>query len=193
MKLLWLDLETTGLDPRQDDVLELACAIADLSTPFDITPTEPGSFLLGYRWSPQYWDPFVREMHTKNGLIADLELSGKNCRSAREVEAKLLTMVPDEADREEKTVLAGSTISFDLEFLRNTMPTLAKRLSHRVYDVSAVKLFCRSLGMPKIPKQEAHRAAADVLESIAHARLCAEWLKKLGGPTVSSYAGKTIS
>ena len=57
------------------------------------------------------------------------------------------------------------------------MPRLAARFSHRHYDVSAVKLFCRSLGMPKPPKAEAHRATADVLESIAHARLCAEWLR----------------
>ena len=56
------------------------------------------------------------------------------------------------------------------------MPTLDKRLSYRHYDVSAVKLFCQSLGMPKLPKAEAHRAKDDILESIAHAKKCADWL-----------------
>jgi oligoribonuclease len=192
MKLLWLDLETTGLNPREDDVLEVAYAFADLKTPFEITPTVPGSSLIKYRWLPAYWDPFVRDMHTKNGLIAELELDGLNTRGAAEVERKLLGLVPEEPDREERTVLAGSTVSFDLEFLRCTMPTLASRLSHRVYDVSAVKLFCRSLGMPKLPKQEAHRATADVLESIEHAKACAEWLKTYG-TTITTYRWLTRS
>ncbi len=60
------------------------------------------------------------------------------------------------------------------------MPTLAERFSHRYYDVSAVKLFCRSLGMPKPQPAEAHRAMADIQESIAHARQCARWLRTGG-------------
>jgi len=41
-----------------------------------------------------------------------------------------------------------------------------------------IRLFCESLGMPEIPKCEAHRAPADVLEAIDHGRQCAEWLAK---------------
>jgi hypothetical protein len=77
-------------------------------------------------------------------------------------------------------VLAGDSVHFDLGFVRYHMPTLAKRLSHRVYDVSAIKLFCRSLGMPKIERKEdpVHRAAGDVLRSIEHAKYCADWLAR---------------
>ena len=39
-----------------------------------------------------------------------------------------------------------------------------------------MKLFCQSLGMPKIPKAEAHRAMADVEESARHGSLCLDWL-----------------
>ena len=38
MKIFWLDLETTGLDPQRDSILELAIAEADLQQPFEIGP-----------------------------------------------------------------------------------------------------------------------------------------------------------
>jgi oligoribonuclease len=184
MKLLWLDLETSGLDPRRDDVLELAYAVSDLERPFEIAQVgglHVGSFLLRYRWAHQTWDPRVREMHTKNGLIADLERNGMNCRYLAEAERKILKHVPEVEDYNERPVIAGASVGpFDLQFIRNVMPTLAARLSHRAYDVSAIKLFCRSLGMSQLPRGEAHRAAADVLEAVAHAKACAEWLVENG-------------
>ncbi len=73
-------------------------------------------------------------------------------------------------------MLAGSSIHFDHAFLAVHMPRFAARLSHRHYDVSAIKLFCQSLGADKFPKAEAHRAKDDIAESIAHAKACAEWL-----------------
>ena len=75
-----------------------------------------------------------------------------------------------------KFLLAGSSIHFDLGFLRVHMPKLAAKFSHRLFDVSAIKLFCESLGMPKLPKAEAHRAMVDVEESFAHYKACADWV-----------------
>ena len=96
------------------------------------------------------------------------------------VEDELLKFIPEVEDKDERATFAGSSVHFDLGFIRVHMPRLAKRLSHRVYCVSAVQLFCRSLGMAKPPKgPEPHRAAADVLASIERAKLCSDWL---GGP-----------
>jgi oligoribonuclease len=178
-KLLWLDCETTGLDSVADDLLEVAWAFADFDDPFDVGSVE--SSVVRYPDSRypniSHLSPFILEMHTKNGLLAE-------CRhrliGVADLEEALLSTVPEVADKEDRTVLAGSTISFDHAFLKAKMPRLAARLSHRHYDVSAVKLFCQSLGMPKIPKAEAHRAKEDILESIAHARWCAEWLMREG-------------
>ena len=172
MQLAYLDLETTGLDPSRDVVLEIAVSLADLSSPFDARPAYHA--VLRYNADASgALDPFVREMHTKNGLLAEC-LRGRD--DFAKVEEELLALVPEVADRDERPTLAGSSVHFDHAFLRVHMPELAKRFSHRHYDVSAVKLFCRSLGMPKLPRAEAHRAREDVLESIAHARLCAGWL-----------------
>ncbi len=174
-----MDLETTGLDPRKDDILEVAFAIADLSRPFHLLDSIK-SWVTIYRWDSAYWDPKVRAMHTENGLIAE---ATRSTTYVNQVERELLPLVPLEADYNDKPVLAGSSVHFDLSFLRNCMPSLAMRLSHRTYDVSAVKLFCRSLGMPKLPRAEAHRASADILESIVHAQSCVEWLTQRCAPT----------
>jgi len=177
MKLYYLDLETTGLSPERDVLLELAIAEADLERPFDIGPVQSWVFQFADAANVAI-DPFVRTMHTRNGLLAECAQSSTTVRA---VEEHLLTLVPEVTDREDTPTLAGSSVHFDHGFLRVHMPRLAARFSHRHYDVSAVKLFCRSLGMPKPPKAEAHRAAADVLESFAHAVVCAEWLEIANG------------
>lgn len=171
MKLFWLDLESTGLDPAKDQILEFAIAEADLSDPFKIGLTLNGVFAAP---PVEQLTPFIVDMHTKNGLLAECALPGRP--TIAEVEQILLDRVPAEKEYENRPTLAGSSVHFDHAFLKTHMPTLAARFSHRHYDVSAVKLFCRSLGMAKPPVAEAHRAMADVMESIAHARLCARWL-----------------
>lgn len=173
MKIHWLDLETTGLDPQKETILEIAVMEADLSRPFE-TRSICDSAIFFPKEKHESLTPFIREMHTKNGLLE--ACSHDSCPTIPEVERWLIDCIPEVLDREDMPTLAGSTVHFDHAFLRVHMPTLAARFSHRHYDVSAVKLFCRSLGMDKPPKAEAHRAHDDILESIDHARLCARWL-----------------
>ena len=180
MRLYWLDLETTGLDPNADNILEIAVAVSVLERPFEAT--DAMSVVLRYpsangsKGVPSL-HPVVEEMHTKNGLLAECR---RSLLGIADVEESLLSIVPETTDREDMPTLAGSSVHFDHAFLRAKMPRLAARFSHRHYDVSAVKLFCQSLGMGKLPKAEAHRAAADIRESIAHAEQCAEWLADRG-------------
>lgn len=179
MDLLWIDIETTGLDERRCAILEVSLSRADLSDPFNATPVYDSvvSFPRS-RWPeiPEKDREFIIDCHTKNGLLT--ECNSLDAPTLYEVEERLLRLVPLATRRDDMPVLAGSSVHFDHAFLKVHMPALAARLSHRHYDVSAFKLLCQSLGMPKFRKAEAHRSRSDVEESIQHGKECVQWLRQ---------------
>lgn len=198
MRLLWADLETSGLDPTRHAILEVAVGLADLADPFTLKTMdrfvlrfadvhtfgrpcrEPSVALVGRKDDDGPcpacdFSPEARAMHEKTGLLEECRIS---TATIGDVEAYLLTLVHGQPERgDDKPTLAGSSVHFDHGFLRVHMPRFAARVSHRHYDVSAVKLFCESLGMPRIAKALAHSATADIQESVRHAKACAEWLR----------------
>jgi oligoribonuclease (3'-5' exoribonuclease) len=206
------DLETSGLDEQNDQVLEVHMRVGairsggytDYGTPDGITIVLPISS------DVRLWHPAVVSTHTKNGLIveshkllADLAKHVReDCSGTEELlETECMTEIAcaealEEADEllcsyldcsyplgqkpAPKWTLLGNSVHFDLRFVRRLFPQFAARLSHRVIDVSAVRVFCESLGLPYIKDEPAHRAAADVTESIKSFERYQTWARDLG-------------
>lgn len=189
--LFWVDLETTGLDPREDKILEIAWTLTRFEFPYD--EVDKGYALVKQRVDPlEFMDDVVREMHTKNGLLKDLESFPVRGGASAWCDVVLdLMRISDgwptsKEDKDRRVVIAGSTAKFDLDFLKHDACEFTDRLSHRVFDASNMYLVCRSLGMPKIPKPPeddacSHRARYDVDRSIETMRTCVRWITGMAG------------
>lgn len=173
-RVVFLDLETTGLDPKKDYILEIAVVVARF-TALDsaYVQPEPGLELqqvINVPGAAAFMDDFVRQMHTDNQLIYAVQTSNKSCRSTEaDVIVKLLEwgFVPG------KTTLAGSSVHFDRGFLRESMPNLERFFHHRLLDVSAFRALAERIVAPNIDAllrtifgRTEHRALPDCMGSI---------------------------
>lgn len=166
-KLVWVDLEMTGLDPASCVILEIATIVtspdlAEVTEGPSITIGQPESVLLAM-------DPVVQEMHQRSGLWQRV-LEAK--ATLAEAEAESLAFV---AAHVEKGVapLCGNSVWKDKVFLEKYMPAFVGHLHYRIVDVSTLKELVRrwypaSFHAPK--KKEVHRALDDIRESIEELR-----------------------
>lgn len=203
--LLFLDVESTGLDPHIEHLLEITAVLTSFQHPY--TETRRRSLLVfgpgSHRLLAGECDPFIQDMHERSGLTAalrsvvePLETTHANVmlryvledeerrpvtgriEFAEKVLLDLVDSVGPIEDKDERVVLAGSTVAFDQGFLRVHMPELTKRLSYRTFDVSALRMFAQGLGWQAPPRGEiAHRTSADVDYSLSLAREIGRWVQ----------------
>jgi oligoribonuclease len=163
LKLIWIDLEMTGLNPDLDVVLEIACIV----TGPDLVPIDQyHAVIFQPEAALERMSDFVRDMHTRNGLIQRVRGSRTELKEA---EAATLAMIAKHAKPGEG-VLAGNSIHQDRRFMYRHMPALEGYLHYRQVDVSTLKVL-REAWHPNVPKFEKpgkdHPALADIKESIA--------------------------
>ncbi len=159
-RLVWVDLETTGLDPERDVILEVAIVITDGK----LEELTHASWVVKPEGSLPSLDPIVGQMHGSSGLLADAWTMGQPLHQV-DVRAAAAVFKLGAAGGP----IAGSTPQFDLAFIRKYMPILAGCFNHRVFDVSSLKqACCNSTGhdSPDDGTKPAHRALADIRDSI---------------------------
>lgn len=164
-RIVWVDLEMTGLDPSRHVIVEVAALVTDA----ELNIIDDGVDLVVHATDAELaeMDDFVTEMHSSNGLLNDIKASTVSIRDAEDA---VLELVAKHCDPAHPAPLAGNSIATDRAFIRAQMPRLDDALHYRMIDVSTVKELSRRW-FPKAyynqpEKGMAHRALADIVESI---------------------------
>jgi len=176
-KLLWVDLEMTGLDPLEDVILEVAAEVTDFEfktlASYEAIVRQPRELVVERMGKNIWWkdypanrDEFVRKM-------AD----GK---PPEQVEQELIGLVEQHFGAE-PAVLAGNSIHNDRNFIKQWWPQLDLKLHYRMLDVSAWKVLMQSKYGVAFEKREVHRAFDDIQASIAELQHYLEWFKSSNG------------
>ena len=178
-KVLWIDLEMTGLDPEHDRILEVAAIATDWD--FNEVATFESAVkvdeeLVKKRMVGKFWEEFTE---SRDGLIKQNLVAIDN---AEAVEAKLIDFVKQnfaqELEKDEKILLGGNSIHQDRRFIRNEWPKLDKMLHYRMLDVSAWKVVMNGKFKRVFAKPEDHRALEDIRGSIMELEFYLKKVKK---------------
>ncbi|HEY8992697.1 MAG TPA: oligoribonuclease [Candidatus Microsaccharimonas sp.] len=166
-KILWVDLEMTGLDPIEDRILEVAAIVTD----WDFKELETyeaaikvGSKLIEKRMnngpSKDFWEKFPA---VRNALVKQ---NNEHGRSGRTIEKELVALIEKHFEEGTPALLAGNSIHMDRQFIASEWKKLDGKLNYRMLDVSALKVVFDGKYGKKFAKPENHRALDDIRGSI---------------------------
>lgn len=164
-RLVWVDCEMTGLDPDTEALIEIAVLVTEP----DLTPLDEGlDIVIACDGDAlENMGAFVADMHAKSGLTDEVRASRI---SLEEAEDAVLEYIKQHVPEARTAPLCGNSIATDRTFITKYMPRLDDHLHYRMIDVSSIKELARRW-YPRVyynqpPKGLAHRALADILESV---------------------------
>ena len=170
-RLIWVDMEMTGLKPEVDRIIEVALVVTDsdlqvLAQSEAIAIRQPDSVL-------DAMDEWNRNTHGRSGLTDRVRVSPMTEASA---ELALLRFARQWVPPG-KSPMCGNSVCQDRRFMARYMPALEAFFHYRNLDVSTVKELCKRW-QPAIARQfnkrAAHTALADIMESIDELRFYRE-------------------
>ena len=175
-KLLWIDLEMTGLDSQKDVILEVAAEVTDFNfttlANYEARVKQNKKIVLDRMQANIWWrdypanrDEFIQKLD--DGKPLDL------------VEQELMSLV-NEQFGDELAVLAGNSIHNDRLFIKQWLPNFDLKLHYRMLDVSAWKVFMQGKYGIQFEKKDVHRAFDDIQASIAELEHYLDWFKQHG-------------
>ena len=172
-KLLWVDLEMTGLNTTKDVILEVAAEVTDFDfktlASYEAAISQPEEKM-------KLMDDWCLNQHTASGLLERIKTEG---RAEKEVIHELVGFIKAEFG-EEPAVLAGNSIHNDRNFIKTWWPEVDSLLHYRMMDVSSLKILMQAKYGVIFKKKETHRAFDDIQASIAELQHYLEWLRENG-------------
>lgn len=154
--LIWVDTETTGIDPHRCSLLELSVRHTRGDRVLDRMHRVVAHGDLG----SLHWDEYARDMHRRNGLIQ--EIADGHAEPADKVQEDLIMFLASakEASGGESLWLAGCGPGFDRAFLRAFSPDALELLHYRNFDLNGL---IRWYGVEKPEgSNRPHRSEADL-------------------------------
>ncbi|XP_078483082.1 putative oligoribonuclease [Ciona intestinalis] len=162
-RMIWVDLEMTGLDVNKDHILEMACLVTDGN--LNVIAQEEDLVIHQSDEVLKNMNEWCIEHHGKSGLTESVRKSMITLTQAEDI---MLKFIQKHAPYK-VCPLAGNTIHADKRFLDHYMPRFMDHLHYRIVDVSSIKELSKRW-YPNVlppPKGSSHRALEDILESIA--------------------------
>lgn len=171
--LAWVDIETTGLDPKTDQILEVGLIV----TTDDLSDVKAEVAVLVKPHKPLVMVPAVAAMHAKSGLLEEVHTKGWDIQVAQDhLRAVFAPFVPTKAN--DKLRLCGYNPQFDRSFLYEHMPRFLLDFHYRSIDVASFTWAERSWAKDDhqepsssidIPETK-HRALLDLYQTIGKAK-----------------------
>ena len=167
--LVWIDCEMTGLRLDSDALIEVAAVVTD----GDLNPLDEGIDLVIATTEGKLaaMPEVVAKMHEASGLTEEVRASNLSLEAA---EQQVLDYLGKWITKPGTAPLCGNSIAVDRGFIARDMPRVNELLHYRMIDVSSIKELTRRwyprVYFHKPQKGLAHRALADILESITELR-----------------------
>ncbi|CAD8200978.1 unnamed protein product [Paramecium octaurelia] len=167
--LFWLDMEMTGLNVFEDQIIECACILTDYKLQTIIKG--PHIVIHADKQVLDGMDQWCTTTHKASGLYQESLNSTVTVGQAQE---QILQFLNQNNIPPKVLPLAGNSVYMDRLFVMKHMPQLDQFLHYRIVDVSSIKLLCQNLN-PIVCSQQPqkklnHRALDDILESIEELR-----------------------
>jgi oligoribonuclease len=178
-RLIWIDLEMTGLDPLRERIIEMAIIItdADLNTLAEspvLVVNQPDAIL-------DAMDEWNTKQHGGSGLVDRVKASDLNEAQA---EAQMLDFLREHTDAG-TSPMCGNSVHQDRRFLNRYMPALEDHFHYRNLDVSTLKELVRRWRpelMAGLTKKGTHLALDDIRDSIDEMRYYREHFLRVDKP-----------
>lgn len=166
-RLIWIDLEMTGLDTGRDSILEIATVVTDAQ--LNVLAEGPEFAIAHDLATLEAMDDWNRNQHGKSGLWRRVLEQGVSMYDAEQRTLEFLrAWVGAKA-----SPMCGNSICQDRRFLHRLMPELEKYFHYRNLDVSTLKELAKRWApgvLDGFDKESAHTALSDVRDSIAELR-----------------------
>ena len=162
-RLIWIDMEMSGLNPDTDRVLEVAIVITDA----DLNTVAEAPVLVVHQSDAvlEAMDDWNRSTHGKSGLVDRVKAS---TLTERDVDERMVAFIADYVPPK-VSPLCGNSVHQDRRFMVKHLPKLEDYFLYRNLDVSTLKELAKRWKpaiMVGLTKHGKHEALSDIHESI---------------------------